>query len=374
MARSTPRVEGAALVGLEGEASSIEVGSPAWYAWLEDASTFAFTSDQGSFTARKEQSGRVGWYWKAYRKHKGSLHRAYLGKSADLTLDRLTTIAADLAQHAAEPLRAKSLGATASGSSLAKAELLPAGTTSDASPSRSPVDRVPLLATKLYIPTLRPHVVPRPRLLVRLTAGLTGSLTLLAAPAGFGKTTLLAQGMGDRGWGLEGGSHNPEPLSPIPRSVAWLSLDVADNDPIRFWSYVIAALETVRPGIGSAARIALAVAAATADRGHADDADQRPGWLGGRGELRSFPIRHPPISHPLYPSARRLSCDQRAGHPRCAGIAARLSAAASASDDHSAVSIRRCRSRAGARAAQLTELRAAICALRPTKLRRSSSR
>jgi LuxR family maltose regulon positive regulatory protein len=73
-------------------ASSIAVGSPAWYAWLEDATTFAFRSAVGSFSARKERSGQTGWYWKAYRKQNGILYRAYLGKSADLTHDRLTAI------------------------------------------------------------------------------------------------------------------------------------------------------------------------------------------------------------------------------------------------------------------------------------------
>jgi hypothetical protein len=97
VAHSTPRVDGTVLVDLAVVASSIAIGSPAWYAWLEEATTFAFTSAQGGFTARKERRGRTTWYWKAYRKHKGTLHRAYLGKSADLTLERLTSIASELA-------------------------------------------------------------------------------------------------------------------------------------------------------------------------------------------------------------------------------------------------------------------------------------
>ena len=75
MARSTPRVEGGMLLGLEGQASGIAVGTPAWYAWLEQATTFAFASQQGRFTARKERSGRSGWYWKAYRKRDSTLHQ-----------------------------------------------------------------------------------------------------------------------------------------------------------------------------------------------------------------------------------------------------------------------------------------------------------
>src|SRR6266542_6684086 len=103
VARSTPRVDETVLIGRDGAASSIAVGSPAWYAWLVDATTFAFRSAEGGFTARKERSGQTGWYWKAYRKHNGMLHRAYLGKSSDLTRDRLTAIAIDLAQRATGP-------------------------------------------------------------------------------------------------------------------------------------------------------------------------------------------------------------------------------------------------------------------------------
>src|SRR6266508_6874705 len=89
VARRTPHVDGPVLVGLPGSASDIAVVSPAWYAWLEGATTFAFTSAQGGFTARKERRGQSGWYWKAYRKRDGMLFRAYLGKAADLTLDQL---------------------------------------------------------------------------------------------------------------------------------------------------------------------------------------------------------------------------------------------------------------------------------------------
>ena len=103
LARSTPRVDDTVLVDRDGAAHSIAVGSPAWYAWLEDATTFAFAVAQGGFTARKERRGQTGWYWKAYRKQPRQVHRAYLGKSADLTLDRLNAIASDLAERVTEP-------------------------------------------------------------------------------------------------------------------------------------------------------------------------------------------------------------------------------------------------------------------------------
>src|SRR5262245_49471068 len=105
MARTTPRVERSMLVGGAGDGNAIAVGTPAWYAWLEQATTFAFAGGQGSFTARRERSARAGGYWKAYRRHKGTLHSAYLGKSADLTLDRLNAVALSLAHAEAPPRR-----------------------------------------------------------------------------------------------------------------------------------------------------------------------------------------------------------------------------------------------------------------------------
>src|SRR5258708_32160024 len=90
-----------------------------------------------------------------------------------------------------------------------------------------------ILATKLYIPRLRPNVVSRPRLLERLNEGLHRKLTLISAPAGFGKTTLASE------W-VEG----------IERPIAWLSLDAGENDPTLFLTYLVAALQTIAPTIG----------------------------------------------------------------------------------------------------------------------------
>ena len=91
----------------------------------------------------------------------------------------------------------------------------------------------PILATKLYVPAPQPRVVPRPRLTERLNEGLHRKLTLISAPAGFGKTTLLGE------W-----------LAGCGRPAAWLSLDEGDNDPTRFLAYLVAALRTVATDIG----------------------------------------------------------------------------------------------------------------------------
>ena len=100
------------------------------------------------------------------------------------------------------------------------------------SPAAAP-ERDVLLATKLYMPAPRPELVPRPRLAARLDEGLARGLVLVCAPAGYGKTVLLAD------WTRRG--ENP---------VAWLSLDAGDNDPARFWRHAVAALDRARPGTG----------------------------------------------------------------------------------------------------------------------------
>ena len=89
-----------------------------------------------------------------------------------------------------------------------------------------------VLATKLHVPRLRPGFVPRPRLLERLAEGMGRDLVLLCTPAGFGKTSLMAD------WARRG-----------QRPVAWLSLDAGDNDPVRFWRHVGAALGGAYPRI-----------------------------------------------------------------------------------------------------------------------------
>ena len=95
---------------------------------------------------------------------------------------------------------------------------------------------IPLLTTKLYIPPIHRDLVVRRRLLASLKCSLDCRLTLVSAPAGFGKTTLVSA------W-----------VATADRPTAWVSLDEGDNDPARFWAYVVAALQTVQPAIGSAA-------------------------------------------------------------------------------------------------------------------------
>ena len=102
-----------------------------------------------------------------------------------------------------------------------------------------------ILATKLYIPPPRPKIVLRPRLIERLNEGMHCKLTLISASAGFGKTTLVSEWVA--------GCERPEQKV----RVAWLSLDEGDNDPTRFLTYLVAALQTLAPEIGAGVLAAL---------------------------------------------------------------------------------------------------------------------
>ena len=97
-----------------------------------------------------------------------------------------------------------------------------------------------LLLTKLYVPPPRHNLVLRPRLVERLNEGLSSGrkLTLISAPAGFGKTTLVSEWIA--------GPRDCPPGQVCGSSVAWLSLDETDNEPARFISYLVAALQTIK--------------------------------------------------------------------------------------------------------------------------------
>jgi LuxR family transcriptional regulator, maltose regulon positive regulatory protein len=97
----------------------------------------------------------------------------------------------------------------------------------------------PLLTTKLHAPRRRRGLVARPRLIERLSRGDEAALTLVSAPAGFGKTTVLTDWL--------------SVAATAGRSVAWLSLDARDDDPALFWAYLVAAVRTAVPDVGAGA-------------------------------------------------------------------------------------------------------------------------
>jgi LuxR family maltose regulon positive regulatory protein len=203
--------------------------SPAWFAWLDQVSSFSFLGKSGHFTARKEAKQRGDRYWYAYLAAGEQLTKKYLGKSADLSLARLEHIAgilhAQSETHILPPISLAAARTDGEGDAFQRLLLAHRDT---------PLH--PVLATKLYVPRPRTHLVPRAHLTERLQQGVERALTLVSGPAGFGKTTLLAQ------WCAESG---------MP--VAWLSLEPEDNDPTRFLSYLIAALQTLDSQLGTTA-------------------------------------------------------------------------------------------------------------------------
>ena len=189
------------------------VGSKDWYMWLERHHAFCFEAEYGSFVVRKEKRPG-GFYWYAYHRRKGKLYTAYLGKSEKLTLNRL---------HEVMLVLREKTGQVANSVHQTSRDIVYLNDWSKDS----------LMLTKLCIPPAQHHVISRFSLLERLNEGIYRKLTLISATAGFGKTILLSE------WATR-----------CPWVVAWVSLDRSDNDPTRFWEYLIAALQKVQPTLG----------------------------------------------------------------------------------------------------------------------------
>ena len=247
MTRRIPQVADGVLRVLDQSGGpEIEVASSSWVAWLTDPTTrsFSFQSPSCRYTARKEHRSRGGEYWIAYRKQGGKLHKTYLGKAEDVTIERLEDVAAALAPYEDEAAARSPSDTTTGVTGLAGADAAATEghTTVDdqlRERRRHSTSADPLLLTKFAVPSTRVSLVPRPRLSERLEEGLGRSLVLVSAPAGFGKSTLLSMGVA-----ASSGSG---------RSVAWLSLDSGDNDPARFWRYFITAMDQLQRGSGEPA-------------------------------------------------------------------------------------------------------------------------
>src|SRR6266700_2954731 len=205
MARTTPRVEQNVLVLPMGRSTPVPVGSQQWYSWLadEENGSFFFAHESGSFTARKERRKRGGWYWIAYRSRGGRLAKTYIGRSEDLTPERLHAVTYQL-----------------SGQGISNQSIS--------------LSAQPIIASRFTPPSLSARtssMIERSALLERLDRSLQARLTLVMAPAGFGKTTLLNM------WYERRNKYKGK-----ENVVTWITLDERDNDPGRFWSAVWSAL------------------------------------------------------------------------------------------------------------------------------------
>jgi LuxR family maltose regulon positive regulatory protein len=219
MRRAIPSVKGGRLYRSETESDPIVVGTSAWYNWLEHHIAFTFVNRVSTFTARKSTLRTKGSYWKAYHRRQGKLYCIYLGHAHELTLEQLQAAAR---AFAGEYIPGDTVGVSSTQPAASRLPSPRIAITVDHSMS--------LLQTKLYRPRSRSDLIPRARLLERLNAGLSGNVTLVCAPVGFGKTTLLAQ------W-----------LETIDRPSAWLSLDEDDNELHVFVRSLTVAFQAVVP-------------------------------------------------------------------------------------------------------------------------------
>ncbi|MBO0792497.1 MAG: hypothetical protein J2P36_16330 [Ktedonobacteraceae bacterium] len=194
-----------------------------WLKWVGEHRAFAFHGRNGRLNLLKEKRQRGGeGYWYAYQRHEQGMVKRYVGRSGQLNRERLEEIAALLAD---EEEREDTISVQVSQTGKRPV----------------PIQFEPLLMPKLQLPRLQKSLLPRERLLILLDQSLERKLTVIAGPAGYGKTTLVAQWMVQR-----------RARTDFPR-VASITLDEGDNDPVRFWRYIIAACQQFREGLGKEA-------------------------------------------------------------------------------------------------------------------------
>jgi LuxR family maltose regulon positive regulatory protein len=205
-----------------GSVNPIQVGSQLWIAWLAEHRAFTYKGVAGHLAARCELRRGIG-YWYGYRRLEGKLKKIYLGRSKELTQEKLEQASALLAGGL--PSR-RLVGDWDFPDLIASLEpQIPVIPPPAGAPEEAPY--IPL--SKVKPPALPQGLIARPR----LTQKINTPLTLICAPRGFGKTTLLNE------WRQSCG---------MP--VAWVSLNVDDNHPLSFWSTVVTALQTVDPSLG----------------------------------------------------------------------------------------------------------------------------
>lgn len=221
--------------------SPVDPDSPAWFAWLDTVVAFSFHRASGEgWTVRQEPGQRGGAYWYAYRRIAGRRIKRYLGRTSDLTLARLVASTTDEpagassgapAEHVPQhpPANSRSGTREPQGTQTRQEQTSEQASVAASEPNKA---TLLLLTTKWHVPRPALQYLARPHLSALLRQGLSVPLTLLSAPAGFGKTVAMAA------W-----------AETLARPVAWVSLDTSENDPVQFWTYVLTALERVYPGL-----------------------------------------------------------------------------------------------------------------------------
>ena len=224
----------------------------AWFVWLEAHSSFSFHGSAGFLSLQKESRtrGKDG-YWYAYHRQGRHMVKQYIGPSRNLTMARLEAVAQALggptlpfrptppASEPPEGWQQEVLERATPAEERTEESLVHNAPVPPPRSSTSP--QGPLLLAKLRPPRLLSHLIARERLHVLLDTGLERKLTLVTAPTGYGKTTLVNQWRSKRRIPGRSGSFPP---------VAWVSLEPEDNDPIRFWRYLLAACQAFQQDLG----------------------------------------------------------------------------------------------------------------------------
>lgn len=219
-----PQVRNGFLVDRDrnGQNNLIQVGSAAWNNWLNEHAGFVYESSAGHFTARREVR-RGKDYWYGYRRREGKLSKTYLGKTGELTREKLEQASAHLAGEM--PLSSLAGGNIQTNPASKKptqwTETLTGGSAGDEYPFR--------VLTNIKAPPLPPGLIPR----THLTQKINTPVAFICAPSGYGKSTLMNE------WAQSSG---------MP--IAWVTLEEADNNAAHFWTKVVAALQVVNPSLG----------------------------------------------------------------------------------------------------------------------------
>ena len=201
------------------ESVPIDVGSSSWYDWLEEHTSFLFVDNVGAVTVRKIRTDHGESEWKASRTRMGKVFTVSLGPSNAINISSLQAAARRLAgKHS-------NIGWATESSDMPAASRLPAF-----EPVPTTGSLHSLMRTKLFRPRSASDVITRTHLIKRLNVALEDEITLVSAPAGFGKTTLLTQ------W-----------VQTIDRPNAWLSLDEHDNELPVFVQSLVASVQTAFP-------------------------------------------------------------------------------------------------------------------------------
>ena len=202
----------------------------AWQRRLVAYTSFSFQGREGHLSLLKEARPHGGdGYWYAYRRQGKRTAKKYAGRTADLSAARLEQMARALR---CSPEQGNQDTANGDARRADDGREWPATEMAGQQHnSRSSSRETPLLVPKFHVPPLHPSLVPRERLLSLLDRALEHRLTLVSASAGYGKTTLLRQWVAERSQQ----QHFPP--------MAWVSLDGGDNDPVRFWRYLMTACQ-----------------------------------------------------------------------------------------------------------------------------------